>query len=324
MPARPWNVCITDLDLAHIDKERSELARIGATLTRHDCRTEDDVIRTCQEADALLVQWAPITRRVIEQLPRLKAISRYGIGYDMIDVAAAAERGIPVSNVPHYCTEEVATHAFALLLASARKIVPLANAVQAGEWSVLTVANPVHRLRGQVLGLVGGGRIGRQLGDMARAVGLRVQVFDPYAAVAEGATSLAGWDDLLETSDYVSIHCPLTDETAGMFNAAAFARMKSSAVLINTSRGGIVNTADLVDALRNGAIAGAAIDVLDQEPPAPGTIPADLPNLLVTPHAAWYSEESLVDLQQLTAQAVVEIFETGTTGTVVNAPQLVP
>ncbi len=177
-----WNVCITDLDLAGIDIERQELATIGATVTRLHCQTEDDLIANCQEADALLVQWAPVTRRVIEHLPNLKAMSRYGIGYDMIDIDAAAERNIPVSNVPHYCTEEVATHAFALLLASARRIVPLAASVQSGSWSVLDVAKPVARLSGQVLGLIGGGRIGRRLATMATAAGLSVQIYDPYAA----------------------------------------------------------------------------------------------------------------------------------------------
>jgi D-3-phosphoglycerate dehydrogenase / 2-oxoglutarate reductase len=316
-----WNVCITDLDLAHTDHERAELARIDASLTRFQCRTEDEVVQFCRDADALLVQWAPITRHVIESLPRLKAISRYGIGYDMIDIRAAADRGIPVSNVPHYCTEEVATHAYALLLAAARKLVPLAASVQSGSWSVLDVAQPVRRLRNQVLGLAGGGRIGRQLAHMAVATGMRVQVFDPYLTISPSdGTTLVGWDELVETSDYISIHCPLTEETAGLFNAAAFRRMKPSAVLINTSRGGIVDTPALIGALQRGAIAGAAIDVVAHEPPRPGDIPTDLANLIVTPHAAWYSEEALADLQRLAARAIVEIFKTGTTESIVNLP----
>jgi len=316
-----WNVSITDLDMADVDVEREELARIGASLTRHRCLTEDDVIRECQEADALMVQWAPITSRAIEQLPRLKAISRYGIGFDMIDVEAAAKRGIPVSNVPHYCTEEVATHAFALLLASARKIVPLASSVRSGSWSVLEIARPVRRLRGQVLGLVGGGRIGSQLGSMVKALDMNVVVFDPYAAAsASDQTTYVGWEEILATSDFISIHCPLNAQTAGMFNEVTLRKMKPTAVLINTSRGGIVDTSALMSALRNGVIGGAAVDVLAQEPPGPEDIPDNIPHLIVTPHAAWYSEESLVELQRLTAQAIVEIFETGTTSSIVNAP----
>jgi D-3-phosphoglycerate dehydrogenase len=315
----PWNVAITDLDLAHVDHERGELAKIGATLTRHQCLTEDDVIRKCREADALMVQWAPITRRVIEHLPRLKAISRYGIGFDMIDVVAASARGIPVCNVPHYCTEEVATHAFALLLASARKLVPLSSSARAGSWSVLDVARPVRRLSGQVLGLVGGGRIGSQLAGMAKAVNMEVVVFDPYAAKsAADTTAYVEWEALLSMSDFISIHCPLNDQTAGMFGDSTFRRMKPTAVLINTSRGGLVDTPALMSALRNGVIGGAALDVLATEPPDSGDVPEDIPNLIVTPHAAWYSEESLVELQRLTAQAIVDVYSTGTTTSVVN------
>lgn len=279
-----WKVAITDLDMAHVDHEREELARIHASLTRHQCVSEDDVIRNCQDADALMVQWAPITRHVIEQLPRLKAISRYVIGFDMIDIDAAAGRSIPVSNVPHYCADEVATHALALLLASARKLVPLASSIRSGSWSVFEVARPVHRLRGQVLGLVGGGRIGSQLGNMARALHMDVIEFDPYAAPsAQGQMTYVGWEDVLSMSDFISIHCPLNGQTAGMFDEAAFQRMKPTAVLINTSRGGIVDTPALMAALRNGVIGGAAVDVLAREPPGPEDIPEDVVNLIVTP-----------------------------------------
>jgi D-3-phosphoglycerate dehydrogenase len=320
-----WNVCITDLDLQGTDLEEQELAAIGASLTRLDCRTEDDVIASCQEADALMVQWAPITARVLASLPRLKAISRYGIGYDMIDTDAAAARGIPVANVPHYCTEEVATHTFALLLAMARQIVPLAGSVTRGDWSIQHTAVPVRRLRGQMLGLVGGGRIGRLVGAMAEATGVTVQTYDPYLAAQPTAPAgLVDWDDILATSDFVSIHCPLNRETAHLFGADAFARMKPSAVLVNASRGGIVDTVALINALQSGQIAGAALDVLEREPPRAGDLPLDMPNLLVTPHAAWYSEESLLDLQRLTAQAIVELHQTGTTSTVVNRPVSLP
>lgn len=317
-----WNVYITDLDLPETDLEERELSAAGLHLTRLDCRTEDDVIALCQNADALMVQWAPITERVFKHLPRLKAISRYGIGYDMIDIEAAAARNIPVANVPHYCTEEVATHAFTLLLAMARQIVPFAGSVRAGNWSIQHTAMPVRRLRGQMLGLVGGGRIGRLVGEMAQATGLTVQTFDPYlAAQANAPAGLVDWDELLTTSDFVSIHCPLNRETAHLFGADTFARMKSSAILVNASRGGIVDTSALIDALRSGQIAGAALDVLEREPPQAGDLPPDLPNLLVTPHAAWYSEESLVDLQRLTARAIIEMYQTGTASTVVYQPR---
>lgn len=316
-----WNVAITDLDMPSIEVERTELRAIDARLVRYDCKTPEDIIRDCRDADALMVQWAPLTREVIERLPRLKAISRYGIGYDMIDIDAAAERGIPVSNVPHYCIEEVATHALTLMLASARKIVPLHASVASGEWNTLQVSRPINRLRGQTLGLVGGGRIGSTLARFAMGIGLNVGIFDPYAH-GEGLAGAArvDLDTLLATSDFISIHCPLTDETLGLFNQAMFRKMKSTAVLINTSRGPIVNTDDLITALHRGEIGGAALDVLEKEPPAAGTQLGDVPNLIVTPHAAWYSEESLVDLQRLTARAIVEFFETRTMTSIVNTP----
>jgi D-3-phosphoglycerate dehydrogenase len=305
-----WKVCITDLDLADIDVERDVLATIGATVERHECRTEEDVIRHCRDADALLVQWAPITRRVIEALPRLKAISRYGIGIDMIDVVAAAERGVTVRNVPHYCVEEVATHALTLLLASARKLLPLAGSVRSGQWAAVDVARPVHRLRGQVLGIIGGGHIGMTLAGMATAIGLEVLVHDPYVqAQSPRQVTYTNWATILARSDFLSIHCPLTNETSGMFGIEAFGTMKPTAVLINTSRGGIVDTPALIEALRTGEIGGAALDVLATEPPAPGDIPPDLPNLVVTPHAAWYSEEALRELQRTAAQEIVDVHE---------------
>lgn len=318
-----WQIAITDLDMPDIVQEQAELAAIGAHLHRFNCRSEEEVISMCRDADALLVQWAPITRQVIESLPKLKAISRYGIGYDMVDTVAAAERGIPVCNVPHYCTEEVATHALALLLTAARKIVPLDNTVWAGRWAAVEDARPIHRLRGQRLGLVGGGRIGRQLAAMAQAVGLEVIVFDPYVEIRPGdETRYVGWDELLATSDFISIHCPLTADTSGLFNVRAFERMKPSSVLINTSRGGIVDTSALVSALRTGAIGGAALDVLAEEPPGPDELPSAVPNLIVTPHAAWYSEEALLDLQRLAARAIVELYTQGTTTSIVNGVSL--
>lgn len=316
-----WKVCVTDLDLSDIKVEQEVLSTIGASVERHHCRTEDDVISRCADADALLVQWAPISRRVIEALPRLKAISRYGIGVDMIDLEAARQRGVTVSNVPHYCVSEVATHALTLLLASARKLLPLTQSVKAGQWSAVTVSRPVHRLQGQILGIIGGGRIGTTLAGMALGVGMTIQIHDPYAgrAASEDIT-YADWETTLSTSDYISIHCPLTPATARMFNSQAFGLMKSTAVLINTSRGGIVDSDALISALQAGEIGGAALDVLDEEPPASGAFPDNLPNLIVTPHAAWYSEEALQELQRLAAQALVDFAETGTSSSMVTVP----
>jgi D-3-phosphoglycerate dehydrogenase len=306
-----WKVIITDVSFSNINFEQTELQQIDATLVRLDCRTADDVVRQCQDADALLVQYAPITADVLNCLPNLKAISRYGIGVDMIDLTAATLHDVLVCNVPDYCIEEVATHALAMILYWARRLAAYQQDVKSRRWNLNEIddAHRVHRLRGQTLGLVGAGRIARHLAKMVNALGMRVITYDPYIQSDPlDAVQSVSFDELIETSDFISIHCPLTNETKGLFDERVFQAMKPSAVLVNTSRGAVVKNSAMEKALRNGWIAGVGLDNLEQEPPDWEEPLLNIPNMVITPHVAFYSEESLKDLQRLTAKAIVDLY----------------
>jgi D-3-phosphoglycerate dehydrogenase len=302
-------ILITDCDHPSIDVERSILTAAGWTVTLARCRTAADVIAAGGDAAALIVQYAPVTEGVMRALPSVRAIGRYGVGLDTIDVAAAADLGIAVRNVPDYCVDEVADHALGLILALTRGIVALDRGVQRGTWD-FRLAGRVRRASSQRLGIVGVGRIGSALADRALALGYDVVGCDPRGP---GRTGLPVVDlpTLLETSDIVSIHAPLDESTRHLIDADALARMRSTAVLVNTSRGALVDGAALVSALQEGRIAGAALDVLEHEPIAPDDPLIGLPNVILTPHAAFYSEESLVEMKTKVCRRVLEVLATG-------------
>jgi D-3-phosphoglycerate dehydrogenase / 2-oxoglutarate reductase len=261
-----------------------------------------------------------VTEAVICAAPRLQVIGRYGIGVDNIAVPTATELGIPVTNVPAYCLDEVSDHALALILALARKVVRYDSALHAGNWD-LAGGMPIHRLRGQTLGIVGGGKIGARLIPKAQALGLRVVIADPRlpeGRLPELGAECATLDDMLSQADFVTIHAPLTPETAGMLNASRLRLMKSTAFLINTARGGIIDQEALLQALRQGWIAGAALDVFTPERIPPDHPLLALPNVIATPHVAFYSEESVLDLELLAAQNVADVLAGRRPASVVN------
>ena len=303
-------VAVSDSVFPNLDPARRVLSAIGAELQIASGPTPEAILRVATEADALLATYAKITAEMIRQMRRCRIISRFGIGVDNVDIAAATAAGIVVTKVPDYCIDEVSDHAMALLLALVRKI-PLANAqVHAGRWEMRAVI-PIHRLRGSVLGLVGFGRIPQLVAPKAKSFGLRVVAYDPYIpqevftrADVEGVD----FPKLLKISDYVSIHSPLLPETKGLFNADVFRQMKPTAYLINTARGPIVDEAALAGALDAGQLAGAALDVMPQEPP-PGSPLFGRSNVIITPHTSFYSEESLVDLQTKAAEEVVRVLK---------------
>jgi D-3-phosphoglycerate dehydrogenase len=283
-----------------------ELLSSIADLHSFNCQTEEELILNCADADALLVTYAPITRRVIDTLKKCQVISVYAIGLDMVDVQAATEAGIPVTNVPGYCIEEVCDHAMALLLAAARKVLFFhQSVVQDGQWR-WQLAKPIYRLRGKTLGLIGFGKIPRAVAARAMSFGLRVMTFDPYVTMADcdkAGVAKAELDDLLPQADFVSIHAPLTPETKGLMNMDRFRVMKRTAVIINTSRGPVIEEKDLVKALEEGWIAGAALDVLDVEPPKHNPF-IHMKNVILTPHAGFYSEEAVEELRTTAALEV--------------------
>ncbi len=301
-------VGVSDSVFPNLDPAREVLAKIGGELCLAQDSTPEAILRVAADADALLVTYAKITAEMIRQMKRCRIISRFGIGVDNVDIAAATFAGIVVTKVPDYCIDEVSDHAMAMLLALVRKI-PYANSlVHAGRWEMPAVA-PIHRLRGTVLGLVGFGKIPQLVAPKARAFGIKVIAFDPYIpldVMTRAGVEKVEFDELLKRSDYVSIHSPLLPETRHLFNAEAFRKMKPTAYLVNTARGPIVDEAALAHALDAQQIAGAALDVLSQEPPA-GSPLFGRNNVILTPHTSFYSVESLVELQVKAAEEVVRV-----------------
>jgi D-3-phosphoglycerate dehydrogenase len=301
-------VAVADSVFPNLDPARAVLSIIGAELSLADKPTPDAIVQVARDADALLVTYAKITADMIRQMVRCRIIARFGIGVDNVDITAANDAGIVVTRVPDYCIDEVSDHTLALLLALVRKI-PFANSsVHAGRWEMSAVV-PIHRLRGRVLGLVGFGRIPQLVAPKAKAFGLKVVTYDPY--IPQHITIAAGVErvdfaELVKTSDYVSIHTPLMPETLGLFNTDVFRQMKPTAYLINTARGPIVDEAALAHALDAGHLAGAALDVLSQEPPT-GSPLLGRHNVIQTPHMSFYSIESLIELQTKAAEEVVRV-----------------
>ncbi|MBC7109102.1 MAG: C-terminal binding protein [Methanomassiliicoccales archaeon] len=304
--ARRWKVVVTDCNYPDLSIEEKELAEWDAQVIPSQCKTPDEVLALAKDADALISQYAPITQAVIQSLQRCKAIGRYGIGVDNIDVQAATARGIAVINVPSYCEEEVSDHALAMLLAWARRIVHYAEETRQGVWDWKT-GRPIHRLKGQVLGLLGFGKIARLVARKAKVLGLVVIAHDPYVpdkVFADEGVKRVDLEDLLTQSDFLSIHVPLTDSTRHLINAETLAKMKPSACLINTSRGGVVDEFALVQALKEGRLAGACLDVTEPEPPSLDNPLLKMPQVLISPHVAWYSEESQVELRTKIARDI--------------------
>lgn len=316
-------VVIVDYYYENIDQEREILGQLDVDLSDYHCSTEEEVISAAADCDAMICQFAPITRRVIERLERCKVIVRYAIGVDNINVKAAEEHGIFVCNVPDYGVDEVSNQAIALLLDCAKKLTYLAGQVKKGNCGY-TCVKPLYRMEGKTLGLVGFGRIPQAVARKMGGFGVNILAYDPMMneAAARGLkVQPVTLDELLERSDYISVHCPLTEETRHMFDRAAFSKMKPTAIFINTARGGVVKEADLVWALEEGVIGMAGLDVTETEP-----IPMDHPllkldNAVVTPHAAWYSEEAITSLQRKAAQEVAGVLSGQPPRNPVNHPQ---
>lgn len=322
-------VAVLDHPFATLATERRILGALGATVVDAQVRTEAECLAACRQADAVLLRRYPLPRAVIGAMERCTIICNYGAGYDNVDVEAATERGIMVANTRGYGDEEVADHTLALLLALARRLVPQMQALRAASegkgpvgWSHTPYA-PIRRLSQQTLGIVGFGRIGQRLARKALGIGLGVVAADPQVpagVAAEVGVALLPLTELLAQADFVSIHTPLLPATRHLIGAAELARMKSSAYLINCARGPIVDQQALLRALQAGEIAGAALDVLDEEPPASALLREflALPMVLLTPHLAWYSEESLADRQRLAAETVAQALQGQRPANVVN------
>jgi D-3-phosphoglycerate dehydrogenase len=302
-------IAVTDSVFPTLDPAKAALSRLNPTYRMSKSANADDIIAVAKDADAVLVTYAKLTRDVLNQFTRCKAIGRFGLGVDNIDLPTAKEKGIAVNYVPDYCIREVSDHAMALLLSLIRKV-PLSNRlVQSGRWEMPAVV-PIRRIEGTVLGLIGFGHIPRLVAPKAQAFGIKVIAHDPFAKpeIFKAANvESVDLDTLFKTSDYVSVHAPLLPATRGMMNAAAFARMKKGAYIVNTARGPLIDEPALIAALDSGQVGGAGLDVVAAEPLAKDSPLLGRDNVIISPHTAFYSIEALDELQTKCATDVARV-----------------
>lgn len=315
----PVTVVITDYDFPDLDIERKIITDAGANVHATQVSTPDEILELDVDPDVLLVQYAEVTEEVYERFENLKAVGVYGIGVDNIDVETASKHGIKVVNVPSYCEDEVAEHALALMLACERKIPCFDAETSRGNWN-WKEGKPMSRLKGQTLGIIGFGKIGRMVARKTSGLGFETLVYDPdikNSDVKPFDVERAELEPLLSESDIVTVHTPLTEVTEHLLDSEAFRTMKESSTLINTSRGRVVDTDDLYQALSNNELRAAALDVLPEEPPGDDSL-LNLDNVVVTPHVAWYSEQSIATLRQTIAEDLVRILRNGEARNVIN------
>jgi len=317
-------VVITDLDHDNVDPERSVLDGHDVELRVLQCRTPEEVAAQAGDADVLINQYVPITAEALDALPRCRLVVRYGVGVDNVDVEAAAARGVWVASVPDYGRDEVADHTLALALAVLRGVVALDRSVREGTWD-LEAARPLRRLSTLTYGVVGCGAIGTAVAGRAAGLGMRVLGYDVPQVRSAPPIERVPLEALLSSSDVVSLHAALTPDTHHLIGAAALGRMRPSAFLVNTARGGLVAAAALLAALDAGELAGAALDVLEGEPPDDlGWRLARHPKVVMTPHAAWYSEEAFHTLKTEVAREALRVLEGGRPRSPVNTPAARP
>lgn len=313
MPEKQAKVVLVDrgADRAVMEEEAEELAKVGAKLIGVASSSEEETIEGAKDADVILTAAAQISRHVMEALPMLKAVVRYGIGYDTIDVAAATDNSILVVNVPDFCWEEVSNHAIALLLACAKKLVILSNAVKNDGWRAATrMLRPMVSIHGQTLGVIGCGNIGRMTARKAQCFGLTTLGYDPYvdkSVAREYGITMVSLPELLEKSDFVSVHCLLNDETRHLIGEKELRRMKPTAYLINTARGAVIDEQALIHVLQEKLIAGAGLDVFEKEPVDPDNPLLKMDNVVVTPHTASYSDVAFKRLRTCVGQEAARV-----------------
>jgi D-3-phosphoglycerate dehydrogenase / 2-oxoglutarate reductase len=319
-----WRVVMTDFtETGHpIESDVFAASGLDIELVGAEESQARGLVETTAGAHALLVQFATIDKALIDTLTECRVISRYGIGVDMVDLDAAGAAGIPVANVPDFCIDEVSTQTIGFLIDLNRRSIALDRHVHAKSWGTPPPVTAPRRLAGQTLGIVGLGAIGREVARKAQALNLRILAHDPYAVDETSGITQVSLRELLSQSDYVTLHCPLNDSTRGLIGAIELAAMKSTACLLNLSRGPVVDQAALVDALRAGEIEGAALDVLTTEPPSRDDPILTLDNVIITPHSSSWSVESSRQLRRDAARNVVVALSGEQPRSIVNQQQL--
>ena len=301
---------------------------IQVTIQGEPGNSEDHIIATGQRADALILSTRdPVTRRICENIPRVKVIARYGVGLDNVDLDAAAELGVVVTHYPQYCTSEVADHAVAMILNLNRRISELNEDLHRGAWSqkgrqtAQIVRGPLNAMHASTVGLVGLGRIGEAVAARVAPFGARILVHDPYVdpdAIRRVGGTPTTFDELLTEADYITLHCPLTPETRGLLGPEAFAKMKSTVAIVNTCRGPVVDEAALIEFLTGNPLARASLDVMESEPLDPESPLFGLPNVVLTPHSAYYSEQSARTVRDETFLSAIAVLRGERPPTVAN------
>jgi D-3-phosphoglycerate dehydrogenase len=305
-----FKVAVTDYTFPDLSVEEKILSAAGARVEAAHARTVPEVIAICADADAVITQFAPVNAEVIATLSKARVIVRYGIGVDNVDLAAAKGRGIPVSNIPDYCIEEVADHTLSFILALVRQVVPVALTIRNGEWKLGVPLETMRCLRDMTVGIVGFGRIGREVVKRLVPFGCKILVFDPIAkaeAIAQAGAQAATLDQLIEQSDLLSLHCPSTPETRGFINTKRFAQMKRGILLVNASRGDLIVGNDLIEAVKSGQVGSAALDVTSPEPlPVDSPLRA-FPQVIIHPHIASASVPSVQRLRHTAAELAARV-----------------
>jgi len=309
MPAKKSRkVAVLGARFGELNIERELLSPLGVELVEGSGKEQTETLSICKDVEAILCGGSPqIRAALIRELPRLRAIVRYGIGVDTIDLPEATRRGIYIANVPDYCIEEVATHTMALILSWARKLPIAQRSTQSGKWDV-TLLMPLQSPRDLILGLVGFGRIAQTVARMARAVGFQVCAADPYVKKNEMVKKRVrpvSLERLIQSADFISLHLPINSKTHHLISREMLSLMKPTTYLINSARGGLVDEKALMQALQEGRIAGAALDVMEEEPWSPDSPLREIDNLIVTPHCAWYTERSQKELRRKACAEVV-------------------
>lgn len=304
-------VVITDYQYENIDQEKKIFEEAGIELKEYQFKDSEDLIGLIDDADAVVTQYSDINAEVIENLQHCKMIIKYGIGVNNIDVEAASKKGIYVCNVPDYGVEEVSNHAITMILALSKKLPTITRAFREGNWGYDSIV-PLFRFSEATVGLVGFGRIPQIVAKKLSGFGVKLLAYDPYideSAAKELGVIPVDFDTLCKESDYISLHCPLTEDTTHLFHLETFKMMKDTAVLINTARGPVVKEEDLITALKEGMIAGAGLDVFENEPVDVNNPLLHMENVIATPHCAWYSLRALDNVQRKTAEEVVNVLQ---------------
>ncbi|MEC7091179.1 MAG: C-terminal binding protein [Pseudomonadota bacterium] len=302
-------VVVTDSPFPSLDPAKKALEDANAEVVQAPSSSEEDIIKAAENADAILVTYAKLNENILRSLKNCKAIGRFGIGVDNIDLKVAGELGISVNYVPDYCLDEVSDQAMAMIISMARKIPQSNKLVQSGRWEMPAVV-PMYRLRGKTVGLIGFGNIPRLMAPKAQAFGFNVIASDPYAPkelFEKYGVESVSMDELYERSDFISVHAPLLPETKGLVNKDAFKKMKDTAIIVNTARGPLINEKDLIEALDKNEIGGAGLDVVETEPLPENSPLIGRDNVILAPHTAFYSVEALEELQTKAASDVARV-----------------